>query len=74
MFNSYKHRTLNESLQEPQDAQGTQDISQQKLSAPKLIQKNVQYEIIYNSLKHEHVAKLCHISLKKYLKAKECCP
>ena len=39
-------RTLTESLQEPQDAQGTQDISQRKSSAPKLIHENVQYAII----------------------------
>ena len=39
-------RTLDESMQEPQDAQGTQDISRHKLSAPKLIHKNVKCAII----------------------------
>ena len=39
-------KTLTESLQEPQDAQGTQDISQHKSSAPKLIHNNVQYATI----------------------------
>ena len=58
------NRTLTESLQEPQDSQATQDISWHKLSATKFIHNNVQYVIIYNSLKHEHVAKLCHISYK----------
>jgi len=37
---------LTESLQEPQDAQNTQDINQHKLSAAKLIHNNVQYVII----------------------------
>ena len=39
-------RTLTESLQEPQDAQGTQYISQHNLSVPKLIHNNAKYEII----------------------------
>ena len=39
-------RTLTESLQEPQDEQGTQDISRHKSSTPKLIHNTVQYEII----------------------------
>lgn len=34
------------SLQEPQDAQDTQDIRWHKLSAPKLIHNNVQCEIV----------------------------
>ena len=40
------NRTLTESLQEPQDAQGTQYIVPHKSSAPKLIHNNVQYAII----------------------------
>ena len=40
------NRELTESFQEPQDAQGTQYISRHKSSAPKIIHKNVQYEII----------------------------
>ena len=39
-------RTLNESLQEPQDTQGTQDISWHKPSSPKIIHNNVQYAIV----------------------------
>ena len=37
------NRILAKSLQEPQDAQGTQDISRHNSSAPKLIQNNVQF-------------------------------
>jgi len=39
-------RSLIESLQEPQDAQDTQDIIRHKSSSPKLIHNNVQYAII----------------------------
>ena len=39
-------RKLIESLQEPQDSQGTQDISWHKLSAPKIIHDNLKYSII----------------------------
>ena len=46
MFNHINNRTLTESLQEPKDAQGKKDIIIHKLSAPKLIQNNVQYAII----------------------------
>ena len=39
-------RALNESFQEPQETQGTQDISRHKLSSPKLIHNNVEYGIV----------------------------
>ena len=39
-------RALTESLQEPHDTQGTQDIGRHKLSSQKLIHNNVQYGIV----------------------------
>ena len=40
------NRALPESLQELQDRKGTRDVSCHKPSAPKIIQNNVQYEIV----------------------------
>ena len=39
-------RTLTKSLQEPQDAQVTQDIGRHMSSAQKIIHNNIQYAVI----------------------------